>query len=91
MKINFTTLLWATLISLTSISQKYQYKTDLSAINKDKLIVELVCPQISSNSIIYYFPKTISGSYSELDYARYISEFSAYDSSGNELKIEKKI
>ncbi len=73
----------------SSYGQGYHYSLNLTEIESDELEITLDCPIITSDAIIYYFPKTIPGTYSELDYGRYIKKLSAYDEFGNKLKIKK--
>lgn len=87
-KLILTTILC--LILLSAKSQNYHYSINLNEIKSDEIEVELVCPPINANEIIFYFPKTIPGTYSELDYGRYIKNFIAIDESGNKLKVEKR-
>jgi len=86
-KIILTSLL--SLFVFIGFAQTYQYSINLNNVEDDKIKVKLECPKISSNEIIYYFPKTVPGTYAELDYGRYISKFAAYNKNGDKLKVEK--
>lgn len=77
------------LIVLTINAQNYEYSINLEQIKEDQVTVNLNCLEISSEDVIYYFPKTVPGTYSELDYGRYISNFSAYNEQGEKLPVKK--
>ncbi len=86
-RVIFTVLI--SLFFITTYAQNYQYSINLNNIKDDKIEVKLKCPKNLSGEMIYYFPKTVPGTYEELDYGRYISKFVAFDKNGNELKTKK--
>jgi len=67
----------------------YRFTVDLIHVNDDKVKVELITPPIKSDSITYYLPKIIPGTYSEDDFGRYIEQLHAFDKKGNELSVTK--
>ena len=68
---------------------KYQFSVDLTKCVKDKLLVELITPEIKSETVIYRIPKIIPGTYEILNFGRFVSNFKAVDTLGNEIQIEK--
>ena len=94
MKIKFLTL-WALLICLNSFAQKatqntnYQFFIDLTKVQNDKLEVSLISPKISSDEVIYNFPKIVPGTYANYDFGRYITDFKAFDEKGKVLLVDK--
>lgn len=70
-------------------SNEIQVALDLVNINNDRVAVSIVPPKIKSNETIFFMPKIIPGTYSEDDYGRYVENFKAFDSKGNELSIAK--
>jgi len=86
---NNTLLTIALLMSFMINAQSYKYKLNLNKLEKDQLFVELECPKIMKDEITYYFPKTVPGTYSELNYGKYVSDFKAYNSKGELLKTIK--
>ena len=67
----------------------YQYSIDLTKVENDKLEVTLLSPKITADEIIFRLPKTVPGTYSTDDYGRYLSDFKAFDSKGQELTTSK--
>lgn len=68
---------------------KYKFSVDLKKCVKDKLLVELITPEVNSEDVIYRLPKIVPGTYEILNFGRFISEFKAFDSTGKEMLIEK--
>ena len=61
--------------------QVYTYQTDLVNIKDDQVSVTLQTPAISSDTVIYSFPKAIPGSYAVKDFGRFIKDFKAFKKS----------
>ena len=89
-QIPFLTLMIA-LIANTAFSQTYQYEIDLQNVVKDRVKVTLVPPPVGNQSeVTFVMPAVIPGSYSRKNYGRFINKFPAFDSKGNELKVDDK-
>jgi predicted metalloprotease with PDZ domain len=71
------------------MAQKMSYIVNLDDDQKDKLPIRVSVDQMNADEIIYYFPKTIPGTYSVMDYGKYIKKFKAFDAEGNKLKVKK--
>lgn len=75
--------------SQSSNGSSYQYSVDLTKVDNDKLEVTLINPKIDTDEITFRLPKTVPGTYSTDDYGRYLSDFKAFDSKGNQLTANK--
>ncbi len=84
------------LILITSVSysqtlqnDSYQFFVDLNNADNDELAIELITPKISSDKVLYRLPAMVPGTYKIYDFGRFISDFKAFDESGNELAVTK--
>lgn len=68
---------------------KYRFSVDLTKCVKDKLFVELITPEIKTETVVYRLPKIVPGTYEVLNFGRFVSNLKAFDSLGNEMQIEK--
>ncbi|MEJ0034137.1 MAG: peptidase M61 [Bacteroidota bacterium] len=68
----------------------YQFKLDLTRVVDDRVYVEVSTPKVSADSITFYLPKIIPGTYAIADYGRFVQDFKAFDKSGKELVTSKK-
>jgi len=60
---------------------------DLVNVNDDRVSVTINPGSFSKQSISFFIPKTVPGTYSEDDYGKYIQELKAIDYQGNELLV----
>lgn len=72
-----------------AFSQKYQYRIDIVNLTNDKIQIELNCPKINADEIIFSFPASIPGSYMMLNYGNLIENFEALDADGKKLVTKK--
>lgn len=82
-------LLFLVFTQILFSENSYQFSVDLTKCVKDKLLVELITPEINSSTVIYRIPKIVPGTYEILNFGRFVSNFKAFDSLGNEMQIEK--
>jgi len=68
---------------------KYVYSVDLNDVVDDQVYIHLHCPGLNQETVIFHFPKTIPGTYKELDYGEMIETIEPQDSNGNLLPVEK--
>ncbi len=68
---------------------QYIYSVDLNYVENDKIYVHLHCSGLNQETVIFHFPKTIPGTYKELDYGEMIEAIEPRDSQGNILATEK--
>ena len=68
-------------------TEQVKVALDLVNIENDRVRVTVTPPAIKSDKVKYYMPKVLPGTYSILDYGRYLDEFKAFDASGKELKV----
>ncbi len=67
----------------------YQVYLDLNEVKDDRLPVQMVTPIIFKDSVQFHMPRIVPGTYDVHNYGRFLSEFKALDSKGNELKVRK--
>jgi len=85
-------LIWVTVSSYAQNMKDfkgYRFTIDLVNVNHDKIKVELRTPTIGKNSITYYLPKIVPGTYSIDDYGRYVEGFKVFDKNGDTLPVIK--
>jgi len=63
---------------------------DLVNIVEDKVLVTMDPGAFQEDTVLFYIPKIIPGTYSEDNYGRYIEGFKALDYKGNELQFNKE-
>jgi predicted metalloprotease with PDZ domain len=68
----------------------YQYFIDLEDTDNDRLKIELITPQLADKKARFLMPKIIPGTYTVYDFGRFVSDFKAYDQSGQELEVVEK-
>lgn len=79
-------------ISLSAFAQdksdSYQFKVNLTKVENDKLLVELIVPETIRNekTVKYHLPKIVPGTYSIYNFGRFVSDFKAYSKNGRTFK-----
>ncbi|SFE58784.1 M61 family metallopeptidase [Thermoflexibacter ruber] len=68
-------------------TENYQFSLDLTKVQDDKLMVELIAPKITENEVVYCMPKIVPGTYSIYDFGRFLSDFKAYNAQGEQLTV----
>lgn len=68
---------------------KYHYTVDLANIVEDRVYVELVTPEMKKQTVKFYLPKVVPGTYAIYDFGRFITNFRAEDAAGNLLPAER--
>ncbi|MGB4845949.1 MAG: peptidase M61 [Ferruginibacter sp.] len=77
-------------ITVHSVAQQnYKYSVDLTKVTDDQLQVELLCPAIEKNEIIFYLPKIVPGTYMNSNYGKYVHNLKAFDKDGKELPVKQ--
>ncbi|HEX9650580.1 MAG TPA: peptidase M61 [Cyclobacteriaceae bacterium] len=87
MKKIFTLVLILIVLSAKASIDNYTYIINLTKVVNDRVQVELRVPQITSDTVIFYMPKIIPGTYQVSDYGRFVSDFKALDNKGKELAV----
>jgi len=85
----FLSVLNLNIYSQVAQNDNYQFFVDLNKVENDRLAIELVTPVISSDKVSYRLPAMIPGTYKIYNFGRFISDFKAFDSDGNELPVTK--
>jgi predicted metalloprotease with PDZ domain len=69
-------------------SDAYQFKVNITKVNDDKLMIELIVPESvrEEKTVKYHIPKIVPGTYSIYDFGRFITDFKAYKKNGKEFK-----
>ncbi len=65
------------------------YKVNLTNYHDDLFHVTVDVDGLSIENDIYNLPATVPGTYSNLNFGRFVKSFKAYDKDGNELQTEK--
>jgi len=90
-KIHFSFLLLALCSTFFSFGQdKYQCSIDLNDVQDKKIKVNITTPKGVKGKYIFQFPKTVPGTYANLNYGRLISDFQAFDDKNQLLTVTKK-
>ncbi len=72
-----------------SFSQTIIYEIDVTNHLDDLFHVSLFVDELTPENNIYNLPATIPGTYSNLNFGRFVTSFYAYDKDGNEIAVEK--
>ena len=62
---------------------------DLFNIKEDKVPVNFTLSAPTKDTLIYYMPKTVPGTYSSDNYGQFIEDFNAIDQNGNSLPVNQ--
>ncbi len=62
---------------------------DLINVNDDKVLVSIDPGAFNEETVYFYIPKTVPGTYSTDNYGKYIESFKAFDYKGKELPVSK--
>ena len=87
----FSALLLGCKTSQTKAPEDQPIITSIDLVNvvDDKVMVSLDPGQFTSDSITFYIPKTVPGTYSTSNYGKYAEDIKAFDYKGNELEVIK--
>lgn len=69
---------------------KYLCSINLNEVQDKKIKVSIATPKSIKGKYIFQFPKTVPGTYANLNYGRLISDFQAYDENNQPLTVTKK-
>ncbi|WP_148639147.1 peptidase M61 [Aquimarina longa] len=75
--------------TITYTSSPIRASIDLVNVINDKVKVELQVSNLNSDTISYYLPKIVPGTYQNNNYGQYIDDFKAFDLQGNPLSVQK--
>ncbi len=62
---------------------------DLVNVVEDKIKVEIKVPDLDIDTLSYYMPKIVPGTYQNNNYGKYIEDFQAFDDQGTLLNVVK--
>lgn len=83
-------LLFSLLFSGIDAQTDYRYHLDLNRCSNDQLKVELELSNVQQDTLVFSMPRMVPGTYEVYDFGRFLSNFTALDSAGNELSVVKK-
>ncbi|UZH55171.1 peptidase M61 [Salinimicrobium tongyeongense] len=85
----FTATAFGCKTSQSTIAEKEPVIATLDLVNvkDDKVMVTVDPGKINTETIIFYIPKTVPGTYSTSNYGAYAEGLKAYDHKGNELPV----
>lgn len=63
---------------------------DLTQVKDDKIPVVVNPGRFIQDTVEYYIPKVVQGTYAVSDFGKFVDDFKAFDYDGNEIKTEKK-
>ncbi len=69
--------------------ESYSVFMNLTAVENDRLPVEIVPPVITESTAEFHMPKIVPGTYAIEDFGRFVSNFKALDAMGKELKVNR--
>ena len=70
-------------------TQTISYKVNVKNYQDDLFHVTVFTEGLSSGNNIYNLPATVPGTYSNLNFGKFVTSFYAYDKDGKELQVEK--
>jgi predicted metalloprotease with PDZ domain len=70
-------------------SQQIIYNIDVTNYQDDLFHVTVDVEDLSTENDIYNLPATVPGTYSNLNFGRFVRSFKAYDENGNEIETER--
>ncbi|WP_417589495.1 hypothetical protein [Owenweeksia hongkongensis] len=94
----FQTVLFTVFVAGSALAQdfapfqneeNYQVYMDLKAVTNDEMPVEIVPPLLSADSIEFQMPRIVPGTYDVHNYGRFVQNFKALNSKGEELKARR--
>lgn len=77
-----------TVYSANSDSPQVTYEVNVLNYQDDLFHITVYTEGLNEENNIYNLPSTVPGTYSLLDFGRFVKSFSAYDENGNELSVE---
>ena len=72
-----------------NLAQTVTYEVDVTNHKDDLFHITVFTEGLSSENNIYNLPATVPGTYSNLNFGRFVKSFKAYDDDGKELQTEK--
>lgn len=76
--------------STTATIASVMVDMDLNVVKDDKLMVTITPPKTKQETVTYNIPRTVPGTYSTDDYGKFVDDFKAFDTKGNELTVVRE-
>ena len=87
--IQLLTVILLITFSVKNYCQTITYKIDVTNHLDDLFHVSVFVDDLASENNLYNFPATVPGTYSNLNFGRFVTSFYAFDKDGNEIAAEK--
>lgn len=79
----------ATTKNVTSKKNLIEVGINLNNVVSDKVKVEVNPQKIKEETVVYNIPAIVPGTYAMSNYGKFVSDFKAFDYSGNEMSVQK--
>ena len=76
-------------ITNSTSSTQIVYNVDVTDYKDDLFHIAVLADGLTKENNVYNLPATVPGTYSNLNFGRFVKSFKAYDKAGNELPSEK--
>ena len=76
-------------ITKSTSSTQIVYNVDVIDYEDDLFHITVLTDGLTEENNVYNLPATVPGTYSNLNFGRFVKSFKAYDKAGNELQTEK--
>lgn len=73
----------------STVDPTIQTTIDLVNVVDDKIAIQLDPGPFTADTVVFYLPKIIPGTYEYSDFGRFVSDFQALDTQGNALPVER--
>ncbi len=75
----------------STVSEEQPVITTLDLVNvkDDKVLVTVDPAEFTTDSTVFYIPKTVPGTYSTSNYGKYSEDFKAFDEKGREMEVHQ--
>lgn len=87
-RLYYLALIYLNVFGAAFAQSKYIATIDLTKTKDDKVPVELMVPEIESDSVEYHMAKIVPGTYSISDFGRFVVDFKAVDANGDALEVK---
>lgn len=71
-------------------NNQYAYSIDLTNVVEDRIKVTLKTPKMNGSKVTFQMPSIVPGTYSKLDYGRFVTDFAAFDLNNAQLPVLRK-
>lgn len=87
--LSFSLIIFSQLAVTASPGDTARVEIDIRTIRQDRAKVLVYPARTNRDTLIYNMPRVVPGTYSVSDFGRFLNDFSAVDSSGKQLEVER--